>query len=85
MHSLLFHRQKALDDEDLLAYAKELGLDVERFDRERSDADVLTRIARDVESGEATGLIRGTPTLFVDGLLHEGGYDTETLLRVLTQ
>src|SRR6267142_4665822 len=32
MHDLLFHRQKALDDENLLAYAGEVGLDVPRFD-----------------------------------------------------
>src|SRR5689334_13602458 len=31
MHDRLFHRQKALDDEDLAVYASELGLDVERF------------------------------------------------------
>ena len=32
MHDLLFHRQHALDDDDLRRYAIELGLDVSRFD-----------------------------------------------------
>jgi uncharacterized protein (DUF427 family) len=31
MHSLLYHRQKALADDDLRRYAAELGLDVARF------------------------------------------------------
>src|ERR1700746_3216072 len=34
MHSLLFHRQKALEEHDLRGYAEELGLDVTRFDHD---------------------------------------------------
>jgi len=83
MHDLLFHRQKALDDGDLLAYAGELGLDVPRFDRDRVGDEVMARIARDIRSGEASGVVRGTPTLFIDGVLHEGGHDTATLLEAL--
>jgi len=83
MHGLLFHRQKALDDEDLLTYAAEVGLDVPRFDQNRADDEVMARIARDIRSGEASGVVRGTPTLFIDGVLHEGGYDTATLLEAL--
>src|ERR1700758_2211399 len=66
MHELLFHRQKALEDDDLRSYASEIGLDLARFDRDRGDAEVLARIERDVASGEATGVVRGTPTLFID-------------------
>ena len=81
MHELLFHRQKALEDADLHRYAEELGLDVERFDADlRSDA-VLARIRRDVESGLASGEVRGTPTLFIDGVVHRGPYDADSLLE----
>ena len=85
MHEVLFHRQKALADDDLLRYAGEAGLDVARFDRDRSSDAVLERIHRDVASGEASGVVLGTPTLFVDGLLHRGGYDHETLVRALAR
>jgi hypothetical protein len=37
----------------------------------------LERIRRDVRSGLASGDVRGTPTLFIDGVLHCGGYDAE--------
>ena len=37
MHELLFHRQKALEDDDLRTYANEVGLDLDRFDRDRAD------------------------------------------------
>ena len=84
MHELLFHRQKALEDADLQRYAAELGLDVERFDRDRRSPDVAQRIRRDIDSGIASGEVRGTPTLFIDGAVHVGGFDTDTLLEVLT-
>jgi protein-disulfide isomerase len=85
MHELLFHRQRALDDEDLRRYAAELGLDVAQFDRDRASGQVLRRIRRDVESGLASGEVRGTPTLFVDGVVHPGPFDAATLLEVLRE
>src|ERR1700747_574989 len=75
MHDLLYHRQKALEDDDLRSYANEIGLDLERFDHDRADSEVQARIDSDVASGDATGVVRGTPTLFIDGVLYQGGYD----------
>jgi protein-disulfide isomerase len=84
MHDLLYHRQKALEDEDLDRYAVELGLDVERFGRDRVDDRVLRRVARDLSSGIASGQVLGTPTLFIDGVVHAGGYDAESLIDAMT-
>jgi protein-disulfide isomerase len=83
MHELLYHRQKALGDDALRRYASELGLDDARFERDRAGSDVLRRIERDVESGTATGEVLGTPTLFIDGVVHLGGYDLDSLLEEL--
>ena len=85
MHDLLFHRQRALEDDDLRSYANEIGLDLVRFDRDRADAEVLARIERDTASGEATGVVRGTPTLFIDGVLYRGGYDPAAFVEALAQ
>jgi protein-disulfide isomerase len=82
MNELLFHRQKALGDDDLRRYASDLGLDVGRFDQDRFSPEVLRRIGRDVESGMASG-VHATPTLFIDGVLHRGGYDATGLLEAL--
>jgi protein-disulfide isomerase len=84
MHQLLFHRQTALEDDDLRGYAAELGLDVSRFDADRGGEAVLRRIERDVQSGIASGEVRGTPTLFIDGAAHRGNYEASSLLAVLT-
>ena len=83
MHELLFHRQRALEEHDLQRYADELGLDLVRFDQDRLGADVKARIRRDVDSGLASGQVRGTPTLFIDGIVHLGGYDAATLREAL--
>jgi protein-disulfide isomerase len=83
MHDILFHRQQALDDEDLRGYAGELELDLARFDEERSSDAVLERIGRDVRSGIDSGEVLGTPTLFIDGQLHQGGYDAASLLAAV--
>ena len=44
---------------------------------------VLDRIRRDVGSGLASGQVLGTPTLFIDGVVHRGGYDPPALLAAL--
>src|SRR5690348_9855495 len=83
MHELLFHRQQALEDGDLHRYGSQLGLDVGQFDNDRNSEAVLDRIERDFRSGIESGEVRGTPTLIIDGVVHLGGYDVETLLELL--
>jgi protein-disulfide isomerase len=85
MHELLFHRQDALEDEDLRRYARDLGLDPERFDEDRTSETVFARIRRDVESGVDSGEVQGTPTLFVNGSVYRGPYKAATLVEVLSR
>jgi protein-disulfide isomerase len=83
MHELLFHRQQALEDDDLRQYADQLGLDVVRFDQDRVGSEVRRRIRRDVETGLASREVRGTPTLFIDGVVYVGRYDPASLTEAL--
>jgi DSBA-like thioredoxin domain len=85
MHELLFHRQRTLEDGDLRGYAAELRLDVAAFDRDRAGTAVADRIRRDADSGMASGQVLGTPTLFIDGVVHRGGYDPPALLAALAR
>jgi protein-disulfide isomerase len=85
MHILLFHHQTALESDDLRRYAAEVELDVARFDRDRTSAAVMRRVGRDVESGLASGEVTGTPTLFIDGVVHRGAYDAVSLLEALAR
>ena len=85
MHERLFHRQAALEDDHLRRYGAELGLDLARFDRDRIGAAALGRVARDVQSAVASGEVLGTPTLFIDGVVHRGGYEAAALIEALAR
>jgi protein-disulfide isomerase len=85
MHELLFRHQSALGNEDLRQYPPELELDPAGFDSDRISDAVLRRVARDVQSGLASREVHGTPTLFIDGVVHRGAYDAATLLEALAR
>ena len=85
MHELLFHRQSALENNDLLRYAAELSLDVRQFDADRTAAAVARRVDRDLASGIASGKVWSTPTLFIDGVVYRGAYDAGALVEALAQ
>ena len=78
MHDLLLDRQDALAYRDLLDYARELGLDVERFEDDLRTRSGAGRIAQDVDSADLSA-VSGTPTFFINGRRHSGAYDIATL------
>jgi Na+/H+ antiporter NhaA len=82
MHDLLFANQDQLEFEDLLGYAGQLDLDVEKFTRDLGDARHARHIEKDVESAEASG-VHGTPTFFIDDTRYRGPHDAASLTRVL--
>jgi len=78
MHDLLLANQDALEAKDLVRYAEQLGLDVERFRDELRRRVHAPRVAEDVADAEASQ-VTGTPTFFIDGRRHRGAYDVGTL------
>ncbi|HVD25206.1 MAG TPA: Na+/H+ antiporter NhaA [Gaiellaceae bacterium] len=77
-HDLLFRHQDALEADDLVGYADELGLDAERFADELREHAGAARVAEDVDSADLSG-VSGTPTFFINGRRHQGAYDMATL------
>ncbi|MEO9199032.1 MAG: DsbA family protein, partial [Antricoccus sp.] len=78
MHDLLFAHQNELRPADLIGYAGQLGLDVERFRDDLTEHVYEARIAQDIESADMSGAA-GTPTFFVNGQRHHGAYDLASL------
>jgi Na+/H+ antiporter NhaA len=78
MYDLLLGHQGALTRGDLLAYAAELGLDLDRFADDLDHDAGAARIAEDVDGADLSG-VSGTPTFFVNGRRHYGAYDIGTL------
>jgi Na+/H+ antiporter NhaA/protein-disulfide isomerase len=78
MHDLLFQHQDALGTQDLVGYAEQLELDVERFADDLRMHAGAARIADDVDTADLSG-VTGTPTFFVNGRRHYGAYDIAAL------
>ncbi|WBB68271.1 Na+/H+ antiporter NhaA [Micromonospora sp. WMMD812] len=78
MHDLLLAHQDALNPKDLLRYAEQVGLDLDRFRERLAKAKGADRIAEDVDSADLSG-VTGTPTFFINGRRHHGAYDIEAL------
>jgi protein-disulfide isomerase len=71
MHALIYEHQK--DWKDLFdvrpvfdGYAKQIGLDVERFNRDLGGSLVQQRIVADSNRGQSLG-VKGTPSVFLNG------------------
>src|SRR6185436_19440532 len=78
MHDLLLAHQDALDADDLMGYAQQLGLDLDRFLEDLDTRAGASRVADDVDSADLSG-VTGTPTFFINGRRHYGAYDIDTL------
>jgi Na+/H+ antiporter NhaA len=82
MHDLLLDHQDALEPMDLMRYAEQLGLDIERFTNDLREHEGAARIAEDVDSADISG-VSGTPTFFINGQRHYGAYDIDTLSKAV--
>jgi predicted DsbA family dithiol-disulfide isomerase len=83
MHDYLLDHQEHLKPDDLLRYANELGLDVNRFREDLNRQAHRTRVAQDIESADISGAT-GTPTFFINGQRHYGAYDQESLKAAIS-
>ena len=71
MHDRLYGTQNAWKDladarPTFIGYARELGLNLERFTRDMDSTAVEQRIAADMQRGSGVG-VTGTPTVFIEG------------------
>jgi Na+/H+ antiporter NhaA len=82
MHDVLLDHQGDLNPPDLTRYARDLGLDVDRFWEALRSRSEVPRIAEDVASADASG-VAGTPSFFINGRRHQGAYDVATLTQAV--
>ena len=78
MHDSLLGDQGHLDDPHLWERCERLGLDLERFERDRRSDALAERVDHDFRSGIRAG-VTTTPTMFVDGVAYSGVPDTDLL------
>ena len=68
------------DDPHLWSRAREFGLELERFERERRSEDVAARVRSDFEAGIRAG-VSGTPTAFFEGRMIYGAIAAQLIDR----
>lgn len=78
MQQALLKHQGEYEMDDLIGHARAIGLDLDRFRADLRERRHAMRVARDVESADASG-VAGTPTFFINGRRHDGPPDLAAL------
>ncbi|MFN2224860.1 MAG: Na+/H+ antiporter NhaA [Anaerolineae bacterium] len=79
MHDLLFAYEGTLDRAQLVQFARELDLEVARFERELDEHVHADRVREDFLSGVRSGA-NGTPAFFLNGVRYDGPWDLDSLI-----
>lgn len=64
--SKLFENNSSLSDDKIQDIARQLGLDMGKFNRDLTDASIQSLINKDMSDAEKVP-VQGTPTIFVNG------------------
>ena len=67
-HDLLFKDYNRLNEAKIREIAQQLKLNMEKFEKDRKDPQIMALINRDIAEGNQAG-VRGTPTVFINGRL----------------
>lgn len=84
MHDLIFANPKEMSPENYRKYATEIGLDLERYDKDLVSADVKSRIDRDTGEASRAG-VTGTPSFFINGRFLSGAQPFGAFKRVIDE
>jgi protein-disulfide isomerase len=84
MHDKIFENQKDLADERFIAYATELGLDVEQFKKDMASDELKKKITEQQTQGVTLGA-RGTPAFFVNGRFLSGAQPLENFQTLIDE
>ena len=84
MSDKIFTNQSELKPEKFREYAKEMGLDLVKFDKDVASAEVKNRI--DADTQQASKLtVAGTPAFFVNGRFISGAQPIEVFRKLIDE
>jgi protein-disulfide isomerase len=78
MHDALFDNQETMSEDTFSLLARELGLNMTKFEKDLDDKHLIQKIQDDFNSGVESG-VHGTPTVFINGIRYEGEISFEHL------
>lgn len=65
-HDRLFANYDHLNDQKFREIARDLNLDMEKFEKDMNDPATILRVDKDAQLGHSVG-VKGTPTIFING------------------
>jgi protein-disulfide isomerase len=84
MHALMFANQTELSEEKYAAWAKQIGLDVTQWKKDKESPEVAAAIARDNSYAQSMGA-DGTPSFFINGKFISGAMPFETFKGMIDE
>ena len=81
-YDLLFEHQQHLKEKHLLDYARQLELDLARYQNEMKDHVYLQRVQEHMQSGQHLGL-RSTPAFYVNGVFTDVSFGLQHLHQAI--
>ncbi len=82
MHDKLYANFRSLSRVRILAFAKEIGLDLPRFTADLDGHKFAARVKMEEQQGEAAN-VEGTPTFFIDGHRLNAAFDVATVAPLI--
>ncbi len=82
MHNVMFANRPKLSRQSILAWAKEIGLDMKRFAADLDSEAIHKDVLRDQADGDKAG-VEGTPTLFLNGQKYNGDLAPDAIKPVI--
>lgn len=82
LHNWMYTHQDSLQEEQLVAQAEQLGLDVERFRTDLAGQKGARHIKEDVVSATDSG-VTGTPAFYINDVMHTDAYDQDSLMLAI--
>ena len=83
-HDKLFENQGKLGDELYVQIAKDLKLNMDKFNKDRASDEAQKQIDEDIKAGQAVG-ISGTPGFILNGVKILGAYPVEHFEKVISK
>ncbi len=84
MHDKMFADQSKLNKEGLLASAKEMGVDMNKFTACLNQGKYTAKVKEDMEHGKKVG-VKSTPTFFVNGKMINGAQPIEVFAEIIDE
>jgi len=84
MHDKIFANQRELKPEKFREYAKEIGLDLAKFEKDVASPDMKTRIDADSQQASKLG-VSGTPAFFINGRYFSGAQPFESFKKMIDE